>query len=374
MNAQAPNRNPDVPAAQAVPRLPHLRPSKFLRIPVFDFRILAPVCLLLLFSAGCAGTGSRTPPAPKVVWPPPPNPPRIALERVLRSPADLGVKPSVFQRVGQWLTGNPAGGDAFARPFGLALDEAANLCLTDTAAHRVGFFDARAVRWQSWDKIGGVALVAPVSVAKSGEVLYVADSGSGEVVAFDLLGKVQFRQREPLSRPVSVMVAGGRLWVADAQQHAIFVFNRKGGLEFQFGKRGTGPGEFNYPTHLAADAAGRIYVTDAMNCRVQVFDDSGKFLRQFGSVGDTPGHFSRPKGVAVSPAGHIYVADALFDNIQIFNEEGRLLLPVGQGGAGPGEFCQPAGLAIAPDGHIFVADSLNGRIQVLRYLGHDEKK
>lgn len=324
-----------------------------------------------LLAAGCASAPSKTNASRSIVWPPPPNPARVAFDHIIRGPADVGVKQSIFTRFGHWLTGSAQGSEGLVQPCGVALDESGNLCFTDTATRCVIFFDAQAGRWQRWEKVDSLAFASPVGVAKAGDIIYVADSKLNEVIAFNLDAKLQFRLRERLARPVSVLVSGGRLWVADAQNHAVIVFDRQGAFQFQFGQRGTGPGEFNFPTHLAADAAGRVYVTDSMNGRVQVFDADGKFLRQVGGIGDSPGHFSRPKGVAVSRQGHLYVADALFDNIQLFDQEGRLLLAVGVGGAGPGEFCQPAGLAIAPDGRIFIADYLNGRIQVLRYLDQE---
>jgi DNA-binding beta-propeller fold protein YncE len=324
-----------------------------------------------LLATGCSSPSARTSASAKVVWPPPPDPARVAFDRIIRGPADLGVKYSVFKRFSHWLTGSAQGSDGLVRPCGIALDELDNLCFTDTATRSVSFFDAKTVRWRRWTKVGDVAFIAPVSVAKADDLIYVADSSLGEVIAFDLEGQLRFRLREHLSRPVSVLAANDRLWVADTERHAVCVFDRQGAFLFQFGQRGTGPGDFNFPTHLAMDAAGRIYVTDSMNCRIQIFDATGKFLSQIGSIGDSPGHFSRPKGVAISPQGHIYVADALFDNLQLFNPAGRLLLAVGERGAGPGEFCQPVGLAIARDGRIFVADYLNGRIQVLRYLNQE---
>jgi DNA-binding beta-propeller fold protein YncE len=296
---------------------------------------------------------------------------RIAYERSIGGPADLGVSRSAFGRFADWLTGEMKGGGAFVRPFGVALDEADNLCMTDTAAKSVGFFDAGARRWHRWTQAGKLEFESPVSIAKSGGVLYVADSGRREVVAFGVDGRVRFRCQKPLARPVAVIVAGGRLLVADSELHAVCVFNLRGEYQSQFGKRGTAPGEFNYPTHLASDGAGQIYVTDSMNCRIQVLDAQGTFLRQIGQIGDSPGCLSRPKGVAVSAQGHIYIADALFDNVQVFNAGGRLLLPLGGAGNGPGEFGLPAGIALARDGRIFIADCYNSRIQVLRYLGNE---
>jgi len=39
----------------------------------------------------------------------------------------------------------------------------------------------------------------------------------------------------------------------------------------QFGSRGFGPGQFNYPNDIALDSRGRIYVTDRENNQVQVW-------------------------------------------------------------------------------------------------------
>ncbi|MEY4386433.1 MAG: hypothetical protein RLY20_1716 [Verrucomicrobiota bacterium] len=333
-------------------------------------RFAALVTLGLL--ASCASRPAPTTAnANPIVWPAPPNPARFAFERSISGPSDLGVKRSTMGRFADWLTGETRGNGAFARPFGLALDEDGNLCVTDTAAKSVGCFDAKTTRWHRWTAVGKREFESPVSVAKAKDVLYVADSGRGEVIAFDVAGHLKFVCREHLSRPVAVLLTGERLLVADSERHAIVVFNLRGEYESEFGKRGTAPGEFNFPTHLATDAAGKIYVTDSMNCRVQIFDAKGEFCSQIGRMGDSPGCFSRPKGVAVSPQGHIYVADALFDNVQVFNAEGRLLLPVGEAGNGPGEFGLPAGIAIARDNRIYIADCYNSRVQVLRYLGDE---
>ena len=333
--------------------------------------VCGPALVALCLLSACASRPVE-PPAPTraVVWPAPPAPARFAFERSLGGPVDLGVKRSTLGKFGDWLTGETRGAGAFVRPFGVALDAAGNLCVTDTAAKSVGCFEPATRRWLRWTRIGKLAFQSPVGVSRAGETIYVADSGLGEVIAFDTGGRLRFRCRAPLVRPVAVMVAGGRLLVADSQLHAICVFNLQGEYQSQFGRRGTAPGEFNFPTHLATDAPGRIYVTDSMNCRIQIFDAAGTYLSQIGRIGDSPGCFSRPKGVAVSPQGHVYVADALFDNIQVFDSAGRLLLPIGEAGQGPGEFGLPAGIAIASDGRIYVADCYNRRLQVLRYLGN----
>ena len=304
-----------------------------------------------------------------LAWPPAPLEARVVYVQSISKPEDFGMKSSGFRRFSNWLTGAEKENGALSRPFGIALDELGNLCVTDTGANSVSYFDSKARRWYRWEEIEKVRFASPVAVAKRGRSLFVADSALAAVLAFDLHGRLLFQIKEGISRPSGLAIGKDRLFVADAQQHCIATFDLGGNFVSKFGKRGAGPGEFNFPTHVAVGPNGSVLVTDSMNSRVQVFDPMGKFQRQIGSVGDGPGHFSRPKGVAVDSFGHIYVVDALFDNIQVFDEDGRLLMDLGRSGSQPGEFWLPNGIVISQDNRIYVADSYNGRVQVLKYIG-----
>jgi DNA-binding beta-propeller fold protein YncE len=319
----------------------------------------------LLLSGSCV---SAQPAALRPVWPPLPAVARVRLESCLASPAECGAKPTLAERVVEFLTGARYVDDRFEKPFGVAVDERGNLCVTDLGSGVVWFFDRGAERAYRWDQIERVRFVQPVAVAKVARTIYVADSGLGQVVAFDESGRLRFRISSPLQRPVGIAVAGERLYVVDALENAVLVFDLSGRALSRFGQRGTAPGTFNFPTHVAADGRGRIFVTDSLNARVQIFSNEGRVLGVIGSAGDGSGHFSRPKGVAADSHGHVYVADALFDNIQIFDGAGAFLLDVGSSGSNPGEFWLPSGLAISRDNQIIVADTANRRVQVLRYL------
>ena len=156
-----------------------------------------------------------------------------------------------------------------------------------------------------------------------------------------------------LARPAGLALLGDRLVIVDSELHQVVECELQGKFISKFGQRGGGPGEFNFPTHVAVDDRRQIYVTDALNCRIQVFTADGQFVRMFGSTGDTAGHFSRPKGVAVDHAGHVYVVDAVFGNVQIFNDSGRLLLDFGEGGSAPGQFWLPNAIAINSRNEIY---------------------
>ena len=324
--------------------------------------------LALLCCIGCAATPPARPAKAAPVRPAPPAEPAVVYVRDISCPADIGARPSVLGRFADWITGVGRDQGKLSIPFGLALDDSDNLLVTDTGAGAVCFLDLTRKKWLRWESAGNLRFKAPVAVARRGPTIFVADSALGKVLALDAKGKLKFEITLELERPSGLALSGDRLLVTDAQRHQVVIYDLGGKFISKFGGRGSGPGEFNFPTHVSVDAAGRIYVTDAMNYRIQVFAANGQFLRAFGSAGDGPGRFSRPKGVAADPAGHVYVVDAVFDNVQVFDEQGRLLMNWGEAGQLPGEFWLPNAIVISRDNEIYVADSFNHRIQVFRYI------
>jgi len=321
------------------------------------------------FAISCASTKHETLPAYRPVWPPAPDEPRVIFVKTISVPADIGQSPSFFRRIGNWLTGDNGESQRLQKPFGVALDENGNLCVTDTGNGYVCYLDFAHKQWKRWNALGKIHFKSPVAVARRNGIFYVADSELGKVIAFGDNGKLLFEISEPLKRPAGLAITGDSLIVADSQLHSIFIFDLQGKLKSQFGKRGVAPGEFNFPTHINADAQGHLLVTDSLNSRVQVFTTNGKFISEIGSGGDTSGHFGRPKGVAADTFGHIYIADAVFDNIQIFDLHGQLLLNLGESGTRVGQFGLPNGIAIGADNQIYIADCYNRRVQVLKYIG-----
>jgi DNA-binding beta-propeller fold protein YncE len=304
-------------------------------------------------------------------WPPPPQEPCIVYAGSIAAAKDIGAKAPFFTRLANAITGVTSEAQKFNRPFGLSLDDAGNLVVTDTGAGAVCYLDLAHKKWQRWTSVGKRRLISPVAAVHQGQTFYVADTSWGEVAGFDNKGKVQLEITNELTRPSGLALLGDKLIIADTERHQIVVCGVRGEFISKFGRRGTGPGEFNYPTHVSVDGHNRIYVTDSLNNRIQVFTADGQFIREIGSAGDGPGHFSRPKGVAVDPSGHVYVVDSVFDNVQIFNDQGRLLLDFGEGGSNPGQFWLPNAIAINARDEIFVADSYNHRLQMFRYTGRE---
>jgi DNA-binding beta-propeller fold protein YncE len=172
---------------------------------------------------------------------------------------------------------------------------------------------------------------------------------------------------------IAYSMVNKEIWVVETKAHRIAVLNEKGELLRRLGKRGNGPGEFNYPTHIWIDKKGLIYITDAMNFRIQVLNAGGEVVSIFGEAGDASGYLASPKGIATDSFGNIYVVDALFHVVQVFDIKGKLLYKFGNQGHGNGEFWMPSGIYIDNQDNIYVADSYNSRVQVFQLIFTDIK-
>ena len=243
------------------------------------------------------------------------------------------------------------------------------LAVTDAVNGAVVILERSGTVKKRITRFKGGRFVSPVSCCSDDtDNLYVSDSARHTVLQFDK--KFRFKKifiAYPESRITGIFFAGDVFYCVDTLGHRVLCFSKDGKLKFSFGRRGTGVGEFNFPTHITVDNR-CVYVTDAMNFRVQVFDRSGKFIRSLGKMGRGGGHFSKPKGLAVDLQQRIYVADAMFDNVQIFNIKGEFLYYFGGPGHQEGEFWMPSDILVDSENLIWVADTYNSRIQVFKLV------
>lgn len=334
------------------------------------FRFLAAWALAVLLAA-CAGGAREETAGPLPVWPPAPDEPRIAFVGAFSRPADLGIGRGLFERLQDVLLGEQE--SRLVRPMAVVASGRV-LYVADPGVRGVHRFDPAGGRYALIRGPQGLPLPSPVGLAvgAAGEV-YVSDSKLAQVfvIAPEAGTAVPLELAGELGQPTGLAFDPGerRLFVVDTAAHRILVFGADRRLVASLGRRGAGPGEFNYPTLLWRSAAGRLYVTDSLNFRIQILEADGRFAGLFGHQGDRPGDAARPKGVATDRHGHVYVVDSLLHNLQIFDEAGRFLLPVGQQGQERGEFWLPTGVFVGGDDRIYVADSYNRRVQILRYVG-----
>lgn len=281
----------------------------------------------------------------------------------LREPEHLGIEKSAWSRFVTWLAGE-AEPTALYRPFALALAADGRVAVSDPGNRAVRVYDPpnnRHLRLSS-------GLEAPLGVAFVDALVVVADAQARALFAFDRDGAPAALPKElsppqgGYGRPAGLAwdAAHRRLFVADPVEHCVHVLSAAGAT--RLGQRGAGPGEFNFPTHVAW-GGGALLVTDSMNFRVQQFDAALGFVRELGGLGDTPGDLPRPKGVAVDSRGTVWVVEGAFDAVEAFDVAGELVAVIGGAGTDAGRFWLPAGAAIDGD-RLYVADTWNARVQV----------
>jgi len=173
------------------------------------------------------------------------------------------------------------GAGMFVSPHGIHVDRQGNIWLVDGAAK-----DAKGDQVFKFSPQGKVLM----TLGKAG----VAGDGP------DTFGP-----------PSDILVApNGDIFVADGHggntNARIVKFSKDGKFVKTWGKKGSGPGEFDTPHSLAMDSTGRLFVADRGNSRIQIFDQDGKFLAEWKQ-------FGRPSGIYIDRNDVLYAADTQSD-------------------------------------------------------------
>jgi peptidylamidoglycolate lyase len=169
-------------------------------------------------------------------------------------------------------------------------------------------------------------------------------------------------------RPTDVApLADGSFYIADGYGNSrVARFSGEGKLLYQWGTRGTGPGQFNIPHALAVDAQGRVYVADRVNDRVQVFDGKGGYLTEWKSP-----TIGRPFGLALLPGSRIAILDGGsnpdkvpdHDGVTIAGLDGKVTEHFGRMGNQDGQFWIAHDVAADRAGNLYVVDIAGQRVQ-----------
>ncbi len=319
-------------------------------------------------------------PETQLVWPGPPEPPRLAYAGELIGEENFravnGERDGAALRMLRWIAGIGRGDKdvrELIRPQSGMVDESGRILVTDAGREAVVVFDETAATLSFWQEAErGRNFSSPVGISADGTGGYlVADADVGYLLRLTRDGKPAGTiGKGALERPTGLCrsEASGEIFVADSAAHDIKVFDTTGRLIRSIGGRGVDVGRFNGPTHLSCNGDA-LYVTDTLNARVQVLTLAGEPMASIGQRGLFVGNLVRPKGVVTDRDGHIYIIESYYDHLLVFSNIGELLLPIGGTGSGAGQFFLPAGAWTDDGSRLFVADMFNGRVVVLDYLG-----
>jgi hypothetical protein len=275
---------------------------------------------------------------------------------------------------GGGTTGLGDGGAAtsaqLSSPSSVALDNAGNLYIADTAQHRVR-------------KVAPDGIIT--TVAGGGTAGYSGDGGPAVTAK--------------LNSPAGVAVdASGNIFIADTSNNRVRKVTTDGtittvagnGIGGYFGDGGPAIySPLKFPRAVALDAAGNLYIADTTNNRIRKVSADGLIHGVAGSAsagyqGDGGGATSAslwgPCGIVLDGAGNLYIADTTNERIRKVTPAGLISTWAGssvQGFSGDGgpasaaQFYWPKGVAIDAAGNLYIADTWNYRVRRLQAAGSD---
>ncbi len=250
----------------------------------------------------------------------------------------------------------PATSAQLNSPYGVAIDSAGNLYISDTENQRIR-------------KVSNGVIT---TVAGNGTAGFSGDNGPAASAT--------------LGTPLGIAVDfAGSLYFADRDNNRV----RKvaNGMITTVAGNGTqgfggdnGPAtiaQFSNPISVAVDSSGNLYITDSRNNRVRKVSN-GVIITVVGGgtlVGDngpaTSAQLGDPAGIALDSAGNLYVADPVSNRIwEVSN--GVITAVAGNGTAGfsgdngPATSAQlnsPISVAVDTAGNLYIADGNNTRVR-----------
>jgi peptidylamidoglycolate lyase len=256
-----------------------------------------------------------------------------AAETKLAEPTVLEIDADTGKLLSSW------GANMFLVPHGITIDQSNNVFLTDVGLQQVFEFTH-----------DGRPLLA---------------LGEPRVGAWD---GTHFNQ------PTDIQIRpDGTFYVSDGYVNSrVAIFDKAGKWLQEWGRKGSGPGEFSNPHGIAfVPGSTDIVVADRENSRLQLFDRVGAFKKQWVGAAD-----ARTTGrvfcVATDAEGNYYVGirradyDTQHTGVLKLDRAWRIVASIGFGQPGDPVFNAVHDLAVGKDGSIYVAETRTKRVVKLR--------
>jgi DNA-binding beta-propeller fold protein YncE len=217
---------------------------------------------------------------------------------------------------------------------------------------------------------------ARVAVDDQGRI-HVIDNDKTRIKVFNYRGEFE-RDLElpgfpPAEQPTFTALtfdANGDLYVGESRSGQVVAFDRKLQPKLRVGTYGEGPGQLSGIVGIALDEK-NIYVASQDGIAVHVFSRQGRFQRGWGRHDTGLHNVSLPSGIAVDDRGRVILLDLLRQEIKYFDPDGRLIELFGGWGRQPGAVAFPSDLSMDRKGRLCVADGGNRRAQVLSPVNAD---
>jgi peptidylamidoglycolate lyase len=233
----------------------------------------------------------------------------------------------------------------------------------------------------SW---GSNMFLVPHGITLDGQNnVFLTDVALQQVFKFTHDGKLIFALGEPgvggwdathFNEPTDIAIRPDEtFYVSDGYVNSrVALFDRNGKWLQEWGKKGSGEGEFRNPHGLVfVPGSTDVLVADRENSRLQLFDRVGNFKRQWTGAKDAE-TTGRVFCVDADPDGFLYVGvrradyDTKHTGILKLDREWNILASVGFGKPGDPVFNAVHDIAVGRDGSIYVAETRTKRVVKLR--------
>ena len=233
---------------------------------------------LLIFINGCVGASTQPflwqDETFDLVWPEPPDKPRIRYLRSLTGPLDFKENNQTAGFL-NWLLGERQEDLPLLGPFAVATSRSGSVWVADNGARALYQLDLTRRKTNFFKEFAGTRLISPSGVAVDDERqrIFLSDAGHGRIFILDFEGNYieSWGPEKGFERPAGLALdSSGRLLVADAMGGFVYVFNLDGTIASQIGSKVNPDGRFIRPLSVAAGPRGEILILDAMSFRVEV--------------------------------------------------------------------------------------------------------
>ncbi len=215
----------------------------------------------------------------------------------------------------------------------------------------------------AYDRCGGNALSDGCGTSDVDPILKF-DRETGEVLASFGAGLFILPHGLHVDRDGNVWVTDSSGNEEQTKGHQVFKFSPEGEILMTLGTAGVpgdGPDHFNQPCDVITTPEGYIFVSDGHSGqnelpapgstgRIVKFSPEGEYMMEWGRIGTGPGDFRTPHALEMDSRGRLFVADRGNHRIQIFDQEGTLLDTYHQ-------FSRISGLFIDDNDMLYAIDS-----------------
>ena len=179
----------------------------------------------------------------ELVWPPPPEEAKIGFVQSFSAPEDLKIKKSIFKKIWEFIIGEDVE-NRIVKPYGIFAAKDEKIYITDSGSRRIHIFDLDKKKYSFIDRVRkDEFFTSPIGVAVDDKAnVYVSDSVIGKVFVFDEKGKIksEIGGKGILARPAGLAInpVNNYLYVVDTASNKIKVISLDGKPVSEFGQRG----------------------------------------------------------------------------------------------------------------------------------------